>query len=90
MPNLRKQRFKTRIIMNNQTFNMQKTFEEIVAENFRNDTWVMQQKVIAAMQQAKSCTVEEILDVLECVPMPRGVLTQIMKIKKAADRIKTE
>lgn len=69
---------------------MQTTFEEIVAQNFRNDTFVMQQKVIAAMVQVKSCTVDEFCDALLGVNLPAETVKKIGKIIEARDSIKTE
>ena len=39
---------------------MEKTFEELIEDNFRNDTLIVQMKVIAAMQQVRELTKEEI------------------------------
>lgn len=69
----------------------EKTFEELIADNFRNDSLCVQMKVIAAMAQARELTKQEITQIAMedfGIHYEHDFLKKIKSLP--TDRIKTE
>lgn len=69
----------------------EKTFEELIADNFRNDSLCVQMKVKAAMVQARELTKQEIIQIAMedfGIHYDSDFLNKIRSLP--TDRIKTE
>ncbi len=66
----------------------EKTFEELIEDNFSKDSFIVQQKVIAAMKQVREATIKECSEKVFERDADKVTIKEAKIITMPADRIK--